>query len=177
MKLLEHWKPVAGYEGFYEVSNVGNVRRLTKAGWNPECRPHKILKGKLGGNQCPRLFVKLCRPEQIHAVYIHHLVAEAFLGECPVGMERNHKNGDCFKNWASNLEFVTPWENKRHAKVAGLMCRGERHRSAKLKVHEVREIRARLASGERPIEIAACYGVTNASIHSIKNGKNWSHVR
>lgn len=97
----EVWKPVVGYEGLYEVSNLGNVRGLKRG---------KVLKPGEG----KYLFVVLCKDGIRHEVHIHRLVATAFCDNPYAKLEVNHINEIAWDNRAENLEWVTRLENIRH---------------------------------------------------------------
>lgn len=100
MSEIEIWKPVVGYEGLYEVSNLGNVRSVKKI-----IKPH-IIKGYLG--------VSLCKGGVKKKLFIHRLVAFAFpeiCGEYFEGAVCNHKNENKLDNRAENLEWCTVAEN------------------------------------------------------------------
>src|SRR3972149_1183846 len=95
----EEWRPVVGWEGWYEVSNLGRVRRIKEAAGT---RRGHILRWAVGGKPpYPRVF--LCREGKVLTKRVHRLVAEAFLGPCPEGQEVNHKDGDKANPRASNL--------------------------------------------------------------------------
>ena len=92
MKISEEWRDIPGYEGIYQVSNLGNVRSLDRT---LECKNGRIikLKGKLlkQGNKNGYRFVNLCYG---HSVSVHVLVAQAFLGDRPDKMDVCHINGN-----------------------------------------------------------------------------------
>jgi hypothetical protein len=114
MPPVEVWRPVVGYEGVYEVSDRGNVRRI-KPGI--ATRPGKVLKPFPHSEGYLRVSLSVnCKAVN---KYIHVLVAEAFYGPCPEGMEVNHKNTEKTDNQLSNLEFMTHGENTLHAKLNG----------------------------------------------------------
>jgi len=116
----EDWRPVVGHEARYSVSNLGRVRgprgHILKARYNPKRRYCAIHLDQGGGKYVDR--------------YLHVLVAEAFLGPKPTGLDVNHKDGNRQNNAASNLEYITRSENHRHAAALGL--RGRRRGQLKL---------------------------------------------
>lgn len=98
------WKDIKGYEGLYQVSDDGQVRRLFKD-------RTRTLKNRDG------LYYTVClsKKSKKHSANIHRLVAEHFLDR-PVGAtEVNHKDGDKHNNQVENLEWVTQKENLAHA--------------------------------------------------------------
>lgn len=106
----EEWRGVPGFDGVYEVSSAGRVRRVRPASgtWTG-----KILKPSLNSGY-PR--VVLCRDGLKPKGYqVHRLVAFAFLGAPGPGMEVNHKNKDRGDARVENLEWVTRSENLRHS--------------------------------------------------------------
>lgn len=112
---MTEWRPVVGWDGVYEVSSAGDVRRL--AGGRGSRR--SVLKGRLstGSSDTWRtryLKVALHWNGKRHDTPVHHLVAEAFLGPRPLGLEINHRDGNPQNNRADNLEYVTHSENVRH---------------------------------------------------------------
>lgn len=125
----EIWKSVLNWEGFYEVSDKGRVRSVTR-----ERCLHCGAARKQGGILSPHLTkkkepgkgylaVRLSRPtgkvgRDIFPV--HRLVAIAFHGNAPKPLQVNHKDGDKFNNNAANLEWVTCQVNIRHAFRMGL---------------------------------------------------------
>ena len=108
--MIEEWRPVVGYEGLYEVSNLGRVQRLD--GFDTLGHP---LRGRILAPVQHRngyLFVSLSKgTTKIYA--IHRLVAETFLGKSEGKTEVNHINEIKTDNRAENLEWVTKSENHR----------------------------------------------------------------
>lgn len=120
---MEVFKPIAGYESFYLVSNMGRVVALAKDSKMPKGatlrhRPQTVLKGKtVKGYRLVTLMKHGVRKE----VAVHRLVCIAFHGEPPSHeLQVNHKDGQKSNNAESNLEWVTPSENVLHSfKVLG----------------------------------------------------------
>lgn len=114
----EIWSPVPGYEGAYEISNMGRLRSLTRTRIVNNChggtspRTDKGCIFALGNNGNGYAYVSLSENGKKTNYYIHRLVAEAFL-EKPEGenfvvdhLDHNRRN-----NMADNLEWVTQKEN------------------------------------------------------------------
>ena len=118
---MELWTAIPGYDGFYEVSNFGNVRSLTR--FVPYGR-HKgmVYKGKdlkqfISGKY---LSVKLSHAGITKTAYTHELVLLAFEGERPAMSERceiRHLDGDKLNNKLSNLKYGTITENVADRKL------------------------------------------------------------
>jgi len=173
--MSEEWKSVVGYEGLYEVSNLGKVRALYRIaehnarwGMTKMTFPARELKICIAINgYC---YVKLRKDNKSHHNLIHRLVMRAFVGISD--LEVNHKDGIKTNNNLENLEYCTSQENQIHC------CRilkkkiGEANGHAKLKQADIEKIR----NDKRFLrEIAADYGVTLQAIHHVKSGKNWGH--
>lgn len=169
------WRPVVGYEGLYEVSEHGDVRRL---GGTPKCWKTRVLTPYIHeASSWPR--VSLARDGTHKDFRIHALVAQAFLGVVPVGHESgesiqvDHIDGNKWNNDYRNLEYVTLKENHARARALGLSPRGERCGSAKLTAAVVREIRAMPAAQHI---VAAVYGVSQMTVSLIKRKLIWKHI-
>lgn len=108
----EEWRPVMGWEGYYEVSNLGRVRSLDRE-INGYVKSGRILKPQDNGHSY--LNVGLHAPNKIdkHA-YVHILVATAFIPNPDKLEEVNHKDFNKQNNSIENLEWVTRRDNQLH---------------------------------------------------------------
>ena len=98
---MENWKAISGYEGIYEVSDLGRVKSLKF--WK-----EKILKPKKTNGY---LLVSLYKDGHTKQLLVHRLVAEAFIPN-PQGLETvNHKDEVKTNNVASNLEWMSQKDN------------------------------------------------------------------
>lgn len=172
--LAEEWRAVIGYEGFYEISDHARIRSLprmvpTKGGGLTLWRG-KILKPCL--NSDGYLQVGLTNSSGRKSKTVHQLLARAFIGEPPPGMQVNHKDGVKTNNRIGNFEYTTSAGNTRHAIALGLINNyGENSTSAKLTNAEVVEIKQLRSSGVTLKRIAEKFQVATGTVHRIVNGK------
>jgi hypothetical protein len=111
---MEIWKDINGYEGLYQVSNLGNVKSLDRVIWNGHA--HHLHKGRVmkpKGNRYKDVI--LCKEGKGKKHYVHRLVALEFIPNTLNKAEVNHKNGIKEDNRLDNLEWSTSKENKKHA--------------------------------------------------------------
>ena len=119
---MEHWIPVAGYEGWYSVSNVGRVRRVKQS---TGARKGLILKAKLQNKGY--LAVNLSKNGIARTTTIHSIVAHSFFYKNTEKLQINHRNGIKTDNRVENLEFVTQSQNTLHAYRNGLCKPGNQY--------------------------------------------------
>lgn len=153
----EEWRPIAGYEGLYEVSNVGRVRRSGPSGRIMAPYPHK--------QGYP--MVKLTGPTGSKGKMIHRLVASAF---CPRSSPDrntvNHIDCNAANNRASNLEWVTQKENIAHAIRLG-------RKPTKHTWEIIDAIRAEPQRYGVVSALARRFGIPNSRVSAIRLGKAW----
>lgn len=113
---MEQWKDIIGYNGTYQVSNFGRVRKLHIVGSNINSRILKQSKSSTG-----YLHVQLYKNGNSCTKMIHILVATSFLLNPDNKPQVNHKDGNKLNNSVKNLEWVTKSENIKHAYKLGLL--------------------------------------------------------
>ena len=114
--------PVFQYEGYYEVSDHGNVRGVDRAVPLPDGKIRKV-KGRIIApkrNADRYLFVSLSKDKVVKTWYVHRLVAAAFIPNPWQLPEVNHLDGDKTNNVPANLMWVTHQQNVIHAYAIGL---------------------------------------------------------
>lgn len=116
----EVWKPIEGYEGLYEVSNLGRVRSFDRIIIRPHPRNASmsmkyLLKGRIMKQKVAwggYMAVTLTQLDSIQETFfVHRLVAKAFIPNHDNKPEVNHKDETRTNNCADNLEWVTKAEN------------------------------------------------------------------
>lgn len=176
----EVWKPVQGYEGIYEVSNLGRVRSLDRVAENRwgTTRPIPGTIRTIAVKREGYCFVNLFRKSKGKPMYVHRLVALAFLPNPDNLPQVNHKDGDKLNNALTNLEWCSKSDNCRHAIDHGLyeQARGESSGSAKVTESDVIEIRRLWAAGMLQKDIAARFGIGRKAVTKIVNRQRWKHV-
>ena len=165
--VMERWRLVVGFEGGYEVSDLGRVRRV---GAGRGSRVDRVLRTRANnsGYQVVGLWM---RNRPFHRL-LHRLVAVAFLGTVPPGHEVNHINltkSDCR---AANLEYVTRGENLRHRAAVGI-GRGEQNGASKLTENQVRAIRTAHQQGVGYKRLAREHGVSPRGVRAIVKRSTW----
>jgi len=96
---MEQWKDIEGYEGLYQVSNLGRIK--SKSG----------LIRKQTMNKNGYFYVNLCKEGKVRNYPVHRLVALAFVEGSESELTVNHKNEDKADNRAENLEWMTRKDN------------------------------------------------------------------
>lgn len=176
----EKWKPIPGYEGIYEISNLGHIHSLPRSDAKGGKRKGKQLNpwSNAKGYQLVRLYDT---KGGARTFQLHRLVMLAFVGTCPGLYQVNHKNCDKADNRLCNLEYVTPEANLSHAKQNGRHPapprRGEDNNTAKLTSGQVITIRREYAEGNISLrQLGDRYGVSKQAIHHIVQCKSWTHL-
>lgn len=168
---------MVGFEGCYEVSDQGRVRSLDRKvealnRWGKVTartyagrvlRPH--TNQKRGGYR----YVVLHDAEGQHSRRVSVLVAAAFTGSRPEGMQVCHRNGVSDDDRAVNLRYDTPKANMADKHVHGTYSCGENHPTAKLSNADAAEIR-RLRNVVPKKVLAARFGVSPGHINNVQCG-------
>lgn len=177
----EIWVAVAGFEGRYEVSNLGRVKSLDR--YRPKARAKhefQIVRGKLlsPAHDCDGYpIVSLCGGSR--AVHlrrsVHSLVAAAFLGPRPNGLHVLHRNDDKEDNSATNLYYGTNADNGKDRAKNGKSSKGEERHNATLKAEDVRIIRE-LRPYMTLHALGKMFGTSHGNISAIVSRRAWKHV-
>jgi hypothetical protein len=161
--MVEVWKPVAGFELRYEVSDRGGLRNIDTR-----------LLLKSSNNQGYPRYTLTCAGQKRYA-RAHILVLEAFDGPRPTGFHGCHKDGDRQNNWLGNLYWGSRADNEDDKRRHGT-GRGMKHSRAILTDDDVREIRRLCAQPHVKTHIARRFNVSRWMIRLIAIRKNWAHV-
>ena len=172
--MRENWKPVAGHEDAYEVSDLGRVRSVARSvpvtladGRVTQRRlPGKLLAPGLDSSGY--LSVQLGRKGG--SVRVHWLVLAAFVGPAPEGAQRLHNDGSRVNNALPNLRYGTRSENMQDL---------FRHGQRALTADQVELIRERKAAGFKHNDkkkLAAEFGVSISTINDVAAGRTYAYV-
>lgn len=108
-RMIERWKDIPGWEGYYQVSNLGGVQSLPRKNTRGYRMQGRVLRPtEMAGGH---LQIRLSRGNKEHSRLVHRLVLLAFRGPCPQGMEGCHRNGNPADNRLTNLRWGTPSSN------------------------------------------------------------------
>lgn len=172
---MEIWKQIVGYEGQYEVSDLGNVRSVDRIDSHGVPRRAQQIKASVNCRS-GYLDVGLSRDGKKRRFKIHVLVATAFRGAKPSAQHQvRHLDGDKTNNAALNLEWGTLRENADD-KVSHGSARGERNSQSLLSAEKVHLIRLQTAAGKSGAAIARDFGVNRATVYDVQKGRSWNHV-
>lgn len=176
----ERWRPIAGYEDVYEVSDLGRVRsleRLVTVNWpgrKPYTRgyPTRIMKLNTGRDH---VRVGLHRDDIEDQRPVGALVLEAFVGKCPAGLQVMTRDGD-FRNVAlANLRYATYSEIIQGMRDRGTLPVGEAHYTVRLCDDDVRAIRSN-PDGLSRQALASRFGICVVHVAHIIRREKWRHL-
>jgi hypothetical protein len=174
--MIEQWKEIPGYKGFYEISDLGRVRSYKSRGIgsaNDARVPPRILSQHLNSNGYVRVGL-----DGKHML-VHRLVMITFVGKSK--LEVNHKNAIRTDNRLANLEYMSTKDNRNYSYHAlGIKRKsssnGEKNHLAKLTEYQVIEIRAKYKSGGLVADLSSEYCISRSTCVRLLNGKTWGHV-
>ena len=195
--MAEIWRLI--HDDFYEVSDMGNIRRAKPGISTFVGRPCLPICGSAGYAQVALSGLKTRR------AYVHHLVAEAFIGPRPDGYVVNHIDANKQNNARANLEYVSRKENSAHAlrnvvrrigprkpptpklgrpvgdshwskRLPDRIARGSSMPHSKLTAALVVSARTRVANGELQSVIARELGISMGQMSRIIKHQRWTYV-
>lgn len=174
--MLEEWKDVKEFEGYYQISSYGRVKSLARVVPNSSVRGTKksivkeriLIPSKASGGYLKVVFSK--GRDFVFHHYVHRLVGDYFIPNEFNLPEINHKDGNKKNNNINNLEWTTRKLNQQHCVTNGLS-------KAILKKDDVLSIRSRYVKGKTLLkDLAKEYGVTFSCIWCVVSRKNWRNV-
>ena len=176
----EIWKSIPGYEGFYEVSDLGRVRSLARVIIRANGRK-QTFRGKIllpaFGKRKGYPHVSLHRAGARTNFDVHTLVALAFLGPRPNGFEVCHGDGDPRNANIKNLRYGTRMDNCADAVKHGTQARGTRACGAVLTEPQVLAIRNLYSAGVGQRVLAARFGVARSTISDVVVRRYWAWLQ
>lgn len=176
--MIEEWKDIEGFEGFYKISNLGNV--MSMGGWCGTSKRNQMIRST-SLTKDGYVKVRLMRNGKDRTSRIHRLVAEAFIPNPENKKTVNHIDGVKTNNNVVNLEWADRSEQMHHAYKLGLKTAmiGSTNTQAKLTDEQVREIRktyVRQSKEFGTVALGKKYGVTNRVIGLVVSGKAYRNV-
>jgi hypothetical protein len=169
--MTENWKPVVGYEGLYEVSDLGRVKSLIGRYGISE----RILKIQSNNNCYP--YVSLYKDKVLKNKAVHILVLEAFVSLRPDGMTASHVlNNDPNDARLCNLAWEPHSVNCLRKLEHGTDQKGVRHNLHKLNDADVRQARSLYREGLSQRKLAKMFGVAQSTMWAALRGQTWSHL-
>lgn len=176
----EEWRPVVGFEGFYEVSSLGRVksvqRVITRSNGAKQTvreRIRKLMAAKRGGYAV----VTINKPGVKVLATVHRLVLEAFIGARPDGMECCHLDGDPMNSRLDNLRWGTPKSNGQDRIRHGTQTTCADHPCARMTRNDVVQARDLRRSGRWTVQqLADRFGVHNSTMSAALSGRTWRTI-
>jgi len=175
--IQEQWKYIIGYEGLYQISNVGRIASCDRIRNDGNFYSGCIRKLDMTLSGYLRIGLTNWIGER-KRYSVARLVAIHFIPNPENKPQVNHINGDKLDNRVENLEWCTSKENIRHAFENGLKVSkvGENQNLAKLTNSDIDYIRYLLSTNTAQREIARIFNVSDALISLIKHNKLWKHI-
>ena len=182
IECAEQWKNVTGYEGLYQVSNLGRVKSVLRYVKHPNLKRKKVNEKIISSKISTRKYIKCCIYKNGIASHIlaHRLVAIAFIPNPENKLEVNHINGIKHDNRVENLEWCTASENQIHAykNKLSISTKGEKCSWSKLTQKQVLMIRRlyKINPNTNQRNIAKKLNVSFSLINIIIKRKAWRHI-
>jgi hypothetical protein len=160
---MEDWKDIIGYEGHYQISNLGRVKSFKNG--------ERIIGTNNKPNSAGYIDIQLCLYAKVKHFTIHRLVADHFCAKKDVvNPVVNHIDGDKLNNNYLNLEWVSNSENHLHAISLGLRKKGGDLSFSK-KVHQYNRNGEYIKSYNSVIEASVELGINRHNIAQCARGK------
>lgn len=182
----EIWKDIVGYEGFYQVSNLGRIKTLDRINKLPNKVEYisireSLMKIKTTKNGYSTIKLYNNSTGKSKEYFVHKLVLIMFSPNPENKLEGNHKNGIKSDNTLENLEWCTRAENNRHAIETGLLVarKGSEVYNAKLNEEKIALIRRfyRRFPKTKQRDFSKRIEICHKQLNSILKNRTWKHVK
>jgi hypothetical protein len=164
-ELSEFWRPVSGYEGYYEVSNFGRVRSVARTidgRWGKTVRQGCLLMLHRANSRYVK--VTLCKDGVMSQMQVHRLVLDNFVGAAPEGFECDHIDYDVTNNALTNLRWLSKIDNNN------------RRRHVKLNLALAKDIVNRHMLGGKISELAKEFNISDRHVYQVVSGRRWKEA-
>ena len=169
----EIWKDIEGYEGLYQVSNLGRVKSLERTIWNNGGlykKSERILKAYDNGHGYLR--VELYKEGNREQPLVHVLVATAFLDNADNLPEVNHKDENKYNNCVENLEYCSRlYNNTYNGRAKKVGEKNTNNPKISKPVFSVNKESGLIMYWESIMEAERCTGINNGNITQCCKGK------
>jgi hypothetical protein len=178
----ESWKSITDYEEFYQISNLGRVKSLSRTIINVKGFVHKRKERILRNYSVSKgyLAVDLAIGKKRHCPKVHRLVALEFIPNPNNYPQVNHIDGDKTNNKVNNLEWCTCKYNINHAHKNKLTnpAKGTSHGRCVLTEEQVLNIIREYKTGDIfQYQLADKYNISQGQVYNIVSGKQWKHLK
>lgn len=170
--MSETWKDIKGFEGLYQVSNLGRIKRVERVIVNTR-KQRRVLREQImepktnGAEGYLRVGLRKDGKQTFHAV--HRLVAFAFIKNPEGKPQVNHINENRSDNRVENLEWITCYENNNHGKRNENISRAKRGGACRVKVSQYLNGEL-VATYDSIVEASEKTGVNYSSIRKVLAG-------
>jgi len=168
------WKDIVNCPG-YQVSNEGLIRTVDRYGWAANRKPPRLSGKTINPTLRKDGYYQFnVRKEGKTLIkYVHHVVAEAFLGIKPEGHEVCHRDGNPSNNLASNLRYDTPTGNQADKKLHGTYRAVDNHPASLMTNAEVLKMRKLYKEGYSVKEIHSMFPYKWQTVYFATTGRSW----
>ena len=165
--MMENWKDIAGYEGLYQVSNLGRVKSLSRLRKTYGKRTYQTKELLMDVQLSEKGYLRVCLSKngKQTSYFVHRLVAIAFLENKNHYPVINHINGNKLDNRVENLEFCTQSHNVKEAYRTGL------EKKAGRKTEQCTKTMERIKLWDSASEAQRCLGIKATNIVKCCRGK------
>lgn len=168
----EIWVPVLGYEGRYEVSNLGRIKSFYHCDKKLITPKIKAIQTNPNGYKTITLSVN----RRVKGFMVSRLVLAAFDKPMPSTIDCRHLDGDKSNNKLNNLKWGTRKENEADKLLHGTRPLGETNGASKMKSDQILKIRELHEQGLNSRQIADMFNSCQQNIWHIINRKTWKHI-